>query len=61
MSFAELQGLLRDDGFSPAKEEVFSSDVELGYVIGYKDHEAGDQVDYGETITVIVSAGPEEE
>ncbi len=61
LSFAELQGLLRDDGFSPAKEEVFSSDVELGYVIGYKDHEAGDQVDYGETITVIVSAGPEEE
>lgn len=61
LSFAELQGLLRDDGFSPAKEEVFSSEVELGYVIGYKDHEAGDQVDYGETITVIVSAGPEEE
>lgn len=61
LSFAELQGKLRDDGFSPAKEEVFSSEVELGNVIGYKDHQPGDEVNYGETITVIVSAGPETE
>lgn len=61
LSFAELQGMLRDDGFSPAKEEVFSTEVELGYVIGYKDREPGEEVDYGETITVIVSAGPETE
>lgn len=59
LTFAELQGMLSDDGFSPAKEEVFSDQVELGVVIGYKDHEPGDQVNYGETITVIVSAGPE--
>ena len=61
LSFAELQGRLRDDGFSPAKEEVFSTEVELGFVIGYKDREPGEEVNYGETITVIVSAGPETE
>ena len=61
LSFAELQGRLRDEGFAPAKEDVYSTEVELGYVIGYKDHELGDEVDYGETITVIVSAGPEVE
>lgn len=61
LSFAELQGRLREEGFSPAKEEVFSTEVELGYVIGYKDREPGEEVDYGETITVIVSAGPETE
>ncbi len=61
LSFAELQGRLRDEGFAPAKEDVYSTEVELGYVIGYKDHEPGDEVDYGETITVIVSAGPEVE
>lgn len=61
LSFAELQGKLRDDGFSPAKEEEFSTEVELGYVIGYRDREPGELVDYGETITVIVSAGPEVE
>jgi len=61
LTFAELQGLLQESGFSPAKEEEFSTEVELGYVIGYKDREPGEQVDYGETITVIVSAGPETE
>lgn len=60
-SFAELQGELTQNGFSPAKEEVFTSEVELGYAMGYKDYEPGDSVDYGTSITVIVSAGPETE
>lgn len=59
LSFAELQAKLREDGFAPAKEEEYSDEVELGYVIRYKDREPGEEVDYGETITVVVSAGPE--
>lgn len=59
-SFAQLQGDLTQSGFTPAKEEAFSTDIELGFVIGYKDHEPGDSLEYGSTITVIVSAGPEE-
>ena len=38
----------------------FSDDIEPGYVIGYKDRKEGDSLDYGSTVTVIVSAGPEE-
>ncbi len=59
-SFAELQGTLIQSGFSPVKEEQFSDEVELGYVISYKDHQAGDALEYGTAVTVIVSAGPEE-
>ena len=44
----------------PLKEEQRSSDVEQGFVIGYKDHEVGDTLDYGSTVTVLVSAGAEE-
>lgn len=59
-SFAELQKDLIDNGFTPAKEEQFSDEVELNFVIGYKDHEPGEALEYGTTITVIVSAGPED-
>ena len=59
VSFAELQELLTKNGFTPVQEEEPSEDVEPGYVIRYKDHEEGDSLDYGSTVTVIVSAGPE--
>lgn len=59
-SFAELQAKLTELGFVPAKEEVPSGEVEMGYVIGYKDRQVGDTLDYGSTVTVIVSSGPEE-
>lgn len=57
VTFAELQSLLTNNGFTPVQEEEFSDDLEAGYVIRYKDHEEGDTLDYGSTITVIVSAG----
>lgn len=59
-SFAELQAELTENGFEPQKEEQFSSEIELGYVIGYKDYEVGDTLDYATRIVVLVSAGPEE-
>ncbi len=59
-SFAELQETLTKAGFIPVKEEQFSDEVELGYVIGYKDYEVGETLEYGKDITVLVSAGPEE-
>ena len=59
-SFAELQAKLTENGFEPKKEEQFSSEVELGYVIGYKDYKAGDTLDYATMVVVLVSAGPEE-
>ncbi len=58
-SFAELSSALSKNGFSPVKEDVHSEDIEVGYVIGYKDHQEGDSLEYGSTVTVLVSAGPE--
>lgn len=59
-SFADLSEILSKNGFVPVKEDEFSDDIEPGYVIGYKDRKEGDSLDYGSTVTVIVSAGPEE-
>ncbi len=58
VSFAELQDLLTKNGFTPVREEEPSDDISPGYVIRYVDHEAGDSMDYGSTITVVVSSGP---
>ncbi len=58
-NFAELSAALSKMGFSPVKEEVSNEDVETGYVIGYQDHKEGDSLEYGSTVVVLVSAGPE--
>ena len=57
-SFAQLQEVLTANGFVPVREEEPSDDIDAGYVIRYVDHEVGDSLDYGSTITVIVSSGP---
>lgn len=59
MSFAELNDVLSKNGFVAVKVEEHSDDIEPGYVIGYQDNSEGDSLDYGSTITVIVSSGPE--
>lgn len=58
VTFAELQIALTNNGFVPVQEEEHSDELEAGYVIRYKDFTEGDSLDYGSTITVIVSAGP---
>lgn len=60
MSFADLQKLLTDNGFVPVKVEEYSEDVEVGYVLRYQDNKEGESLDYGSTITVVVSSGPQE-
>lgn len=40
-------------------EQAFSDKYAEGRVIGYKNHQAGDTVEYGTNITVIVSKGKE--
>lgn len=58
MSFVDLQDLLTKNGFVPVKQEEASDEVEAGYVIRYQDLEEGAFLDYGSTVTVIVSSGP---
>lgn len=57
MSFAELQTVLADNGFSVVKQEETSDDIEPGYVIRYQDAQEGESLEYGATVTVVVSAG----
>lgn len=59
MSFADLQQILTENGFALVKEEEPSADIEAGYVIRYQDHEEGESLEYGSTITVVVSSGSE--
>lgn len=60
-SFADLQELLTQNGFVPVRKEEHSDDIAPGYVVRYVDHQEGDMLDYGSTVTVVVSAGPEAE
>lgn len=61
MSFADLQAVLSDNGFTVVKQEEPSDDIEPGYVIRYQDAKEGDSLDYGASITVVVSSGEEGE
>lgn len=57
VSYDSLEKILTENGFVPERVEEASEDVEAGYVIRYQDHEAGDTLDYGTTVTVVVSSG----
>ena len=58
VSYEELQTVLTESGFVPQRVDEASEDVEAGYVLRYQDHQAGDTLDYGATVTVVVSSGP---
>lgn len=59
MTYGELQSVLTKNSFIPIREEEPNDDLEAGHVIRYKDHEEGDELEYGSSITVIVSSGAE--
>lgn len=61
LSFVDLSTLLTDNGFIVQKEEEASEDIALGSVIRYKDNAEGDTLEYGSTIILVVSTGPEEQ
>lgn len=46
-------------GLNASTENAYSDKYAEGRVIGYKNHQAGDTVEYGTNITVIVSKGKE--
>lgn len=58
VSYEGLEQLLLDNGFQPQRVDEASEDVEAGYVLRYQDHAAGDSLDYGSTVAVVVSSGP---
>lgn len=46
-------------GLNASTENAYSDKYAEGRVIGYKNHQAGDTVEYGTNITIIVSKGKE--
>lgn len=58
VNYETLQQILTENGFVPERLDEASEDVEAGYVLRYQDHQAGDSLAYGSTVTVVVSSGP---
>ena len=56
MSYVQAEKQLRAQGFDVSY--IYQSDVlESGYVIGYQDQSAGNELQYGAHIVLIVSSG----
>lgn len=54
-SLSEVSLILTDAGFNPKKVNQSSDEYEEGIVIGYQNHQAGDEVDYGSELVIVVS------
>ena len=50
---------LANKGFVVNAEYQHSTTVDEGDVIGYKEYKAGDMLEHGSTVTIIVSKGTE--
>ena len=56
-TLSEASLILTDAKFKPTQVPVNNSDFSQGIVIGYQDYKAGDLVDYGSEIFILVSRG----
>lgn len=61
LSLAEAAERVTAEGFVPVTEWREDDTIASGNVIGYQDHEAGEQLSYGSQVVLIVSSGTEEE
>lgn len=57
LTLSEASLKLSSEGFSPEQINEYSDTIPAGYVIGYKSQNAGDQLEYGSTVTIAVSQG----
>lgn len=56
-TLSEASQLVTNAKLVPTAASEFSNDFAEGTVIGYKNHKAGDTVDYGSEVVIIVSKG----
>ena len=57
LSLSQAAAKLSKEGFVPVQESIYSTSVEPGSVIGYKGREAGEKVEVGAEVTILVSKG----
>ena len=56
-TLSEASQLITAAKLVPVQSSDFSKEYPEGIVIGYKTHKAGDSVDYGSEVTIVVSQG----
>lgn len=56
-SLSEASLILSDAKFNPKMIRESSTEFDEGIVIGYQNHQAGDSMDYGAEVVIIVSKG----
>lgn len=57
LSLADASTKVTQAGFVPSKIEDYSDTVKKGYAIGYKDAKAGQTLDAGSQVTIVISKG----
>ncbi|MDE7389371.1 MAG: PASTA domain-containing protein [Lachnospiraceae bacterium] len=56
----QVAQLLGDESFITTQDFKYDDKIKKGLVIGYEAHTAGDKLEYGSSVVIIVSRGPEE-
>ena len=59
LGLADASAKITSAGFTPVKADAYSDTVPAGAVIGYKDAKAGDKLNYGAQVTILLSRGPQ--
>ena len=57
LSLAEAAERVTNEGFVPVTERTYSVEIPKGKVVGYKNHEVGEQLAYGSEVTLLISEG----
>ena len=58
MSLADASLAVTTAGFTPSQTSGYSDTVASGNAIGYKDAKAGDKMNSGSQVTIVISNGP---
>lgn len=59
LGLADASAKITSAGFTPVKADAYSDTVPSGAVIGYKGAKAGDKLNYGAQVTILLSRGPQ--
>ncbi|WP_101696544.1 PASTA domain-containing protein [Clostridium minihomine] len=59
LSLADASLAVTTAGLTPAKRDVFDDDVPAGEAVGYQDQQAGDTLEYGSHVVILLSKGPD--
>ena len=56
-TLSEASSLITSEKLTPVSTLEFSAEYEEGIVMGYRDYSAGDKLEYGSTVVIVVSRG----